>query len=100
MLFVLVGTHDPQTCPASNDEVKQKALSIGPRIEEVNKAHGVTLHGSWIARASHTSYAIVDAASAHEAEEALDDLGLIEWNTYQIQPVLTLEDAMKDLAQR
>ena len=100
MLFALIGTHDPQTCPGSDDEIRQKALSIGPRLEGVNKEHGVTMHGTWIAQANHTTYGIVDAPSAHEAQAALIDLGLIEWNTYEIHPVITLEEGMQELAQQ
>ena len=89
MLFVLVGTHDPQTCPASSEEVRQKALSMDSRLNEVMESHGVAMQGTWIDQASHTIYNVVDAPGAHEAQAALIDLGLVEWNMYDIHPVVT-----------
>tara|TARA_Y100000310_G_C20270899_1_gene617962 strand:+ start:237 stop:377 length:141 start_codon:yes stop_codon:yes gene_type:complete len=46
MLYMVVATHGPETCPGANEEVRQKALGMGPRMEDVAKAHGVTLQGT------------------------------------------------------
>ena len=99
MLYMSVLTHDPSTCPGAVDAVKEKALSMGPRMQEVAAANGITLHGTWVSRAGHTTYSLVDAPDAHAIERAQMELGLIEWNTATTRAVLTIEDAMKELAE-
>tara|TARA_Y100000310_G_C20270899_1_gene617963 strand:+ start:378 stop:536 length:159 start_codon:yes stop_codon:yes gene_type:complete len=51
-----------------------------------------------VSRAIHISYTLVDAPGAHDVEDALDELGFVTWNTVSIQPLQTIEEAMRDLA--
>ena len=55
--------------------------------------------GGWINRVNHVSYVIVDGPNAHAVENAVWELKLAEWNTVEIRPIITLEEAMKTLAE-
>lgn len=100
MLYMTVSTHGPDTCPGVHEEFRQKALSIGPKMEEVSSAHGCTIKGVWVARSSHAHYSLIDAPDAHAVESVTMELGIHEWNVTTIQPVLTIEEAMKELAEQ
>ncbi len=100
MLYMTVSTHGPNTCPGVHEEFRQKALSIGPKMEEVASAHGCNVEGTWVARTSHTHYTLVDAPDAHAVESLIMELGIQDWNVTTIQPVLTIEEAMKELVEQ
>lgn len=100
MLYMIEAVHGPETCPGANEEIRQKALSMGPKMADVAKAHGVTLQGTWVSRAAHTSYILADAPGAHAIEDTLDELGMVTWNTIAIRPVQPIEEAMRELASR
>ncbi|MEE9198745.1 MAG: DUF3303 family protein [Dehalococcoidia bacterium] len=99
MLYMVIATHGPETCAAVVDEAKKRALAMGPRMEEASKAHDCTIQGGWISRSNHTSYLLVEAPNAHAIEDTIWDLELAHWNTVAIHPVVTVEDAMKWLAE-
>ena len=98
MLYMVVAPHGPDTCPAVNEKVRNKALAMGPKMAEVSKAHNTETKGTWISLAKHISYTVIDAPSAHEVEETVWELELTHWNTVDIQPLVTIEEAMQHLA--
>ena len=49
---------------------------------------------------SHAHYTLIDAPDAHAVESVTMELGIHEWNVTTIEPVLTIEEAMKELAEQ
>ncbi len=53
---------------------------------------GLTVEGFWINRAAHTFFILVDAASGHAIENALQRSGLIGRTHSEIVSVMTSEE--------
>ena len=98
MLYMVVATHGPDTCAGFVEEYKQKALAAGPRMEEVAKAHGVSILGSWAGVIAHRVFILVDAAGGHDIQDFVAEQELHAWNTVVMYPVTTLQEAMKSLS--
>lgn len=99
MNYMAVSTPGPQTCPGVHAPVREQALAGLPRLEQVMRDQGCSHQGTWISRTGHVSYSLVDAPDAHTLEDALAQMGLASWNTISIYPVISLADAMEQLAQ-
>lgn len=97
MLYIVVATHGPDTCAGFVEEYKQKALAMGPKLEGVAKAHGVTIKGAWVAMVAHTSFILVDAPSGHAIQDLVAEIELHSWNTVVMYPVDTLQEAMQKI---
>jgi len=99
MLHMIVATHSPQTCPGVVPELRKKVQTSFQKMDEVSKKLGVTMQGSWTYPGGHVSFMLVDAPNAHVVNEMGSELGLIEWNTATIYPVVTMAEVMAHLQQ-
>ncbi len=97
MLYMIVATHGPDTCAGFVEEYKQKMQAMGPRMEEVAKAHGVTMKGAWTAMVAHTTFMVVDASGGHAIQDFVAELELHAWNTVVMYPVGTLQEVMQTI---
>jgi hypothetical protein len=94
MLYMIVSTHTPDTCPIVNPTSMQKMVSANQRMAEVSKALGITVQGSWTDMPAHTIFMLVDAPKPEVLGQMAMELHLIDWNTSVIHPVITMQDAM------
>ena len=94
MLHMVIVTHGPDTCPLAVSENRQKATTLGTRLNEVMTAHGITLQGAWTNVPGHASYSVLDAPNAHVINQALIELEVVTWNTCQVNPVVLIQEAM------
>ena len=60
----------------------------------------MTVQGGWTNMPAHTVYVLVDAPNAHVVNEVIMEIGLMDWNTVEVNPVLTLQEATAIAAQR
>ncbi len=97
MLYMVIATHGPDTCAGFVEEYKQKALSMGPRMEEVAKAHGVTMRGTWVGMVAHTTFMLVDASGGHAVQDFVAEIELHSWNTVVMYPVETMQEVMQKI---
>ncbi len=97
MLSMVVATHGPDTCAGFVEEIKQKVVAMGPRMEGVAKAHGVTMKGAWTGMVAHTTFMLVDAPSGHAIQDFLAEIELHSWNTVVMYPVETLQEVMQKI---
>jgi hypothetical protein len=95
MLFMIVGTHTPQTCPAVVPELAKKVKASYQRMGEVSKKLGITEQGIWTDMPAHTIFTLVDAPNAHVLGQLAMELNLMEWNTSIVHPVIPLKEAME-----
>jgi hypothetical protein len=96
MLHMVVNTHNPESC-AFRDAEQDEALSGAiDRLGEQAGGHGVTIRSSWINRASHEIFMLVDAPHAHAVEELLVKAGLVGRSHTRILPVIATEDAVAE----
>ena len=100
MLYLTVLTHGPETCPGVVHELTHKVLDDGQKMDEVAKANGVTMHGVWVHRSGHTSWAVTDAPDGHAVDKFLREAGLVDWNTATSHAVVPFQEVMAELAQQ
>ncbi len=94
MLHMVVLTHGPDTCAAANAAYGKMARDAMDQKEVVAKKHQVTIQGAWVDPPAHVFYIVVDAPNAHTINNFMLELQFPLWNTVDIHPVVTLEEAM------
>ena len=99
MLYLTVLTHGPDSCPDVVHELTHKVLDAGRRMDEVAKANGVTINGVWVNRSAHSSWIVADAPDGHAMDKFLREAGLVDWNTAITHPVVTIQEAIAELAE-
>ncbi len=97
MLHMVVATHGPDTCAASHPEVREIAVAGMQRMGEVARALGATIQGGWTNMPAHVLYFLVDAPNAHVVNQLAADLRLMEWNTVNVTPVITMDETVGKL---
>lgn len=100
MLHMIVSTHGPDTCPAVVPALAQKMTANNKRTNDVAKALGVTIQGTWTDMPSHTIFMLVDAPNAHVLGQMAMELHLIDWNKSRVYPVITMQEAITQLQKR
>ena len=93
MLHMIVSSHSPETCPGVVPEIREKAKASFQKMGEVTKKLGITPQGGWLNGGGHIFFMLLDAPNAHVIEQMGSELGLGDWNTSTIYPVMTMEEA-------
>jgi muconolactone delta-isomerase len=91
---MIVMTHGADTCAAVHAEAGEMARSAVSQIAEVSKTHEVDVQGWWVDPPGHVFYMLADAPNAHAVNRLMQELKLFHWNTMDIHPVITVEQAM------
>ena len=94
MLHMIVLTHGPDTCAAANKDTAEMARTAMAQMEEVSNRLQCFVKGAWVDPPAHSFYIIADAPNAHVVNEAMQELKFMLWNTVDVHPVVTLEEAM------
>jgi len=92
---MIVMTHGPDTCAAVHPEAGEMARNAMDQMNDVSKKHQVEFKGGWTYPPGHVMYIVVDAPNAHAVSNVVTELRFFFWNTVEIQPIVTLEEAMK-----
>ena len=94
MLYMVMANHSPESCPMSNKALREKIMADNQQTPEVMKKYSVTSQGAWTFVGGHVTYMMVDAPNAHVISQLLMELGIMDWNTVVINPVVTTQEAM------
>jgi hypothetical protein len=94
MLHMIVMTHGPETCAAVSKASGEMIRSAMARKEEVSKKFKCDIKGAWVDPPAHVFYIIADAPNAHVVNQVMQELKFMLWNTIDIHPIVTIEDAM------
>jgi muconolactone delta-isomerase len=94
MLHMVVMTHGPDTCAAAHPAQGEMARNARAKMDETSKKHQVTVHGAWVDPPGHVFYILADAPNAHAINNVMTDLQFFLWNTVDIHPIVTLDEAM------
>ncbi|MFC1969402.1 DUF3303 domain-containing protein [Chloroflexota bacterium] len=95
MLHMIVMTHGPDTCAAVHPEAGEMARTAMDQMNDVSKKHKVEYKGGWVNPPGHVFYIVAEAPNAHAISNFVTELRFFLWNTVDIQPIVTLEEAMK-----
>ena len=87
MLYMIVSTHSPESCPMGNPETAKKAQSMMQRMDEVAKKYGIKVQGAWNNVPSHTAFMVVDAPNTDALGLMAIDLGTETWTTSRLYPI-------------
>ena len=98
MLHMIIATHNPENCGLFSPTIRGKVHSMLGKTGAIEKKHGVTIQHIWANIPAHVTYFLMDGPSAHVINDALIDLGIIEYNTVDVHPVITLDEALLRLA--
>ena len=94
MLHMVVMTHGPETCAAVDKTSGEMARSAITQMETVSKKLQCFIKGAWVDPPAHVFYVLADAPNAHVVNQAMEELKFMLWNTIDIHPIVTLEEAM------
>ena len=94
MLHMIVMTHGPETCAGVSTASGEMARAAMAQMEEVSKRYQCFVKGAWVDPPAHSLYIVADAPNAHVVNQVMQELKFMLWNTVDVHPVVTLEEAM------
>ena len=94
MQFLVVGEHPPDLCPSSNEAVRRMAVEGGQQIPQLGEQLGVKISATYVPMTNHKVFVAVEADSIEAVREFTWQGRLSQWNTVDIYPVSTLEEAI------
>ena len=92
-LHMLVNTHTAESCAFRSDENREVLVGGIRGIGDVAKTHGATVTGSWINRAAHKFFVIIEAENAHVVDQIIVDCGWISHTDSEVYAVTDAETA-------
>lgn len=96
MLHMVVNTHNAESC-AYRGEAEDKALTEPlKQFGGGNPDLGITMIGTWVNRASHEIFMLVDAPNAHVIELALIATGVLGRTHSRILPVVDTQTLIEE----
>jgi uncharacterized protein with GYD domain len=100
MLFLQISKHTAESCPMHDEKVKKLAVNLMKKRGRLTKKHGIKVIGSWAAMPEHFMVSVYDAPSMEAMMKFSMEPEVMAWigyNTSEMRPVMTLEEAMKYL---
>jgi hypothetical protein len=70
------------------------------RIPEVTGKLGISMQGSWVDMPGHTAFMVLDAPNAHVVNQMMMELHFMDWNTVDVRPVISMDQAAATAQQR
>lgn len=61
MLFMMIATHSPESCPAIHPQFRAATLAWFEQIESLYKKYGMKSLGFWNDHPGHTVYSVFEA---------------------------------------
>lgn len=96
MLHMVVSTHNPESCAFRGQEDGRILTAAFDRLDDQAAEQGSTVKGSWVNRAVHEIFVLVDAPNAHVIEEALLGAGLVGRTHSRVLSVMATADVEVD----
>ncbi len=97
MLYMIVNTHNAESCAFRSKPDAVATTGAFDRFEELVKAtDGLEIRGSWINRPSHEAFMLVDAPSAHVIDDAIVELGILGRTHNRVISVIPTADVQVD----
>lgn len=94
-LFVVTATHSSDQCPMSNSKTRKLFKSSATERAKAAQKHGVKLLVGPIFSINHKTIIVAEASKVESLMEMLTELRVPQWNSVDVQPYMTAEDATK-----
>jgi hypothetical protein len=95
--FVVLATHSPDICPASNAKTKGLLLELAPQIPGIAQKHGVNIVAGPFVNREHMTVVIVETDRADGLDDFLVDSRLAQWNQVHILPSRSLQEGLAEI---
>jgi hypothetical protein len=95
--FVVLATHSPDICPASNAKTKGLLLELAPQIPGIAQKHGVNIVAGPFVNRQHMTVVIVETDRADGLDDFLVDSRLAQWNQVHILPSRSLQEGLAEI---
>jgi hypothetical protein len=95
MLHMLVNTHAETDCAFRGDTEKELLVGAADAFTAPGATEGLEVRGSWVNRAAHEVFLLVDAPNAHVIETAMLNSGLVGRSHTRILPVVDTAVALE-----
>ena len=96
MLHMIVNSHNAESCAFRGKEEEELLVGALNRFTDSASGKALTVESSWVSRASHEIFLLIDAPNAHVIEDALLDAGVVGRTHTRILPVVALENLMEE----
>jgi hypothetical protein len=92
--FAVIAKHPPELCPTSNAQTRQMLKDGGAQMPQLAEQLGVDIVTLRVFGPDHIVLAVVEANSIETVREFILRSRLIQWNTTQIHPTYSMEEAI------
>jgi uncharacterized protein with GYD domain len=92
--YLIVGQHPPDLCPSANATVRKLSAEGAGEVPALAESLGVTLLDTYVPMHNHMVFAAVEADDIDAVREFVFQSRLGQWNTLEIYPVVTLQEAL------
>ena len=92
---MIVNSHNAESCAFRGEEEDELLSGALKRFQELAPEKALTVEGSWVNRAAHEIFMLIDAPNAHVIEETVVAAGLVGRTHTRIVPVTSLKQAME-----
>jgi hypothetical protein len=93
MLHMIVLSHGPETCAAVHPHLGEMGRTAFDNLPDTGRKFGIDIKGSWVDPPGHVFYVLADAPNAHDVNRLMAEEKLFHWNTVDIHPIITTEEA-------
>ena len=94
-LFVVTATHSSDQCPMSNSKTRKLFKASATVRAKTAQKFGVKLLVGPIFSINHKTIVVTEAPKVESVMDMLTELRVPQWNSVEVQPYLTAEDALK-----
>lgn len=91
LLHIVVMTHNAESLAFRPDEHQKNERTGFARLKALAKDHDASLEGAWVNTGAHTTFALVDAPSAHVVNNLLELSGIVAWEDAMVYAVAPVE---------
>jgi hypothetical protein len=92
--FAVIAQHPPELCPTSNARTREMLKQGATQIPQLAEQLGVDIVTLRIFGPDHIVLAVVDADDIEAVRDFVIQSRLIQWNTTNIHPTYSLEEAV------
>jgi hypothetical protein len=100
MLHMVVNTHNAESCAYRGEAEDQALTQPLKQFGAGNPDLELTLVGTWVNRASHEIFMLVDAPNGHVIEQALIETGVLGRTHSRILPVVDTQKLIEEEERR
>jgi hypothetical protein len=93
--FAVIAKHPPELCPTSNAQTRQMLKQGGAQMPQLAEQLGVDIVTLRVFGPDHIVLAVVEADGIEAVREFILRSRLIQWNTTQIHPTYSMEEAIE-----